>query len=217
MDIEVFDPATYSLEENAFFLKHLGEAPLAVMQNTLPAGVNPAAVEQGLGRLYELSQLEQHQGTPWAGLDRISSAITCYLTEHARWREMAKRGAPAFPSMYAWDGKGRPHRSGIGSDSGRVRTYFTENGERKPFAVPLVEVIPEAFAAPWVKADEPIPDACLENAEKGTMECPIDGFSTQWNPDSRQAYNLARARMARHCKSSKDPRVVEFGLKVFGR
>jgi len=49
------------------------------------------------------------------------------------------------------------------------------------------------------------------------MSCPVDGFSTNWKPDSRQSYNLARARMSRHCKASKDPRVVEFGLKVFGR
>ena len=44
MDVEVFDPTLYSLDENAFFLKHLGEAPLAVMQQPLPAGVNPVAV-----------------------------------------------------------------------------------------------------------------------------------------------------------------------------
>ena len=62
-----------------------------------------------------------------------------------------------------------------------------------------------------------MPDACVEDAEKGVMSCPIDGFATNWNPESRKAYNLARARMARHCRSSKNPRVQEFGLKVFSR
>lgn len=217
MDVEVFDPTLYSLDENAFFLKHLGEAPLAVMQHPLPAGVNPVAVTTALGRIYELSELETHQGTPWIGTAKIADAITCYLTQRAKWTDLAKRGAPVFPSMYTWDGKGRPHRSGIGSDAGQVRTYFDDNGNRQPFAVPLVDVIPQAFSAPWVKAEEPIPDACVEDPEKGTMQCPVDGYSTNWNPDSRQAYNLARARMARHCKSSKDARVQEFGLKVFGR
>ena len=215
--VEEFDPATYSLEENEFFLKHLGESPLAVMQQPLPQGVNPAAVQAGLGRIYELSQLEEHRGTKWVGLEKIAESMTCYLTERARWKDMAARGAPAFPSMHAWDGKGRPHRSGIGSDSGKVSTYFAENGQRKRFAVPLVDIIPEAFSAPWVKKEEPIPDACVEDAEKGTMQCPVDGYSTAWNVDSRQAYNLARARMARHCKTSKDVRVQEFGAKVFGR
>jgi hypothetical protein len=217
MDIEVFDPATYSLEENEFFLKHLGESPLAVMQKPLPNGVNKTAVEKGLGRIYELAQLEAHQGTPWVGLDKISGSITQYLTERAKWQEMSRRGAPAFPSMHTWDGKGRPHRSGIGSDAGKVSTYFTSDGQRQPFAVPLVEVVPEAFSAPWVTEEAPMPDACVEDSEKGIMTCPIDGYSTNWNPDSRQAYNLARARMARHCKTSKEPRVVEFGFKVFGR
>ena len=217
MEIEVFDPATYSLEENTFFLKHLGESPLAIMQKPLPEGVNPAAVEKGLGRIYELAQLETHKGTPWVGLEKISASITRYLTERTKWAEMSQRGAPAFPSMYAWDGKGRPHRGGIGSDSNRVSTYFTETGERRPFAVPLVETMPEAFAPPWVQEEEPLPSECEEDAEKGSMACPVDGFSTNWKPDSRQSYNLARARMSRHCKASKDPRVVEFGLKVFGR
>ena len=120
--------------------------------------------------------------------------------------------------MCAGDGKGQPHRGCIGSDAGQVSTYFVEGGKRKPFAVPLVETAVEALAAPWqAAAEEPIPDACIEDAEKGVMSCPIDGFSTNWNPDSRKAYNLARSRVARHCKRSKNPRVQEFGRKVFGR
>tara|TARA_R100001086_G_scaffold148834_1_gene78833 strand:- start:37 stop:687 length:651 start_codon:yes stop_codon:yes gene_type:complete len=216
--METFDPVKYSLAENAFFLKHLGESPLAVLQKPLPDGVNKSAVEQALGRVYELAQLEEHRGTTWAGIERVSEAISRYLIEREKWAEFSSRGAPTFPSMFAWDGKGKPHRGGVGSDAGQVNTYFVDGGKRKPFAIPLVEVAMEAFAAPWSpKEEEVIPDACVEDAEKGVMSCPIDGFSTNWNPESRQAYNLARARMARHCRSSKDPRVQEFGLKVFSR
>ena len=216
--METFDPAKYSLAENAFFLKHLGESPLAVLQNPLPPGVTRHAVEAALGRVYELAQLKEHRGTHWVGIEKVSEAISRYLIEREKWTEFKSQGAPTFPSMFAWDGKGKPHRGGIGSDAGQVSTYFVEGGKRKPFAVPLVEVSVEAFAAPWqAAAEEPIPDACVEDAEKGVMSCPVDGFSTNWNPDSRKAYNLARARMARHCKSSKNPRVQEFGLKVFGR
>ena len=99
--VEEFDPATYSLEENEFFLKHLGESPLAVMQRPLPTGVNPVAVQSGLGRIYELVQLEEHQGVKWVGLEKIAASMTCYLAERAKWKDMAKRGAPALPSMYA--------------------------------------------------------------------------------------------------------------------
>ena len=42
--MEPFDPVDYSLAENNFFLKHLGESPVVAMQEALPSGVSPAAV-----------------------------------------------------------------------------------------------------------------------------------------------------------------------------
>ena len=74
----------------------------------------------------------------------------------------------------------------------------------------------ELFKAPWVKPEEPLPDALIEDTEHGTLTCPVDQFVTNFKPESRQSYNLARARMGRHCKTSKDDRVREFGMKVFG-
>ena len=128
---EEFDPAKYSEEENALFVKHMGESPLAALQSPLPEGVNPVTVEKVLGRTYELEQLKEHKGVTWIGLQRIANACTIFLNQRARWRKLAERGSPTFPTMHAWDGKGRPHRGGIGSDSGHVRTYFTEDGDRR--------------------------------------------------------------------------------------
>ena len=64
--MEVFDPVKYSLEENQFFLKHLGESPVVALGTTLPAGVAPAAVQEVLGAIYELEELAKHRGASWA-------------------------------------------------------------------------------------------------------------------------------------------------------
>ena len=214
--MESFNPVRYSLEENQFFLKHLGESPVLALQATTPKGVNPVAVQEVLGEFYELDELEKHRGVPWAGKEVVTQVITRYLSEYEKWREMAKRGAPRFPTMYAWDGKGRPHRGGVTSDSGEVTTYFDENGDRQPLAVNLREKSMPDFNAPWVKKAEPIPESLIEDAEKGVLQCSIDGWTTNFKPESRQSYNMARGRMAKHCRASKDERVQEFAVKVFG-
>ena len=214
--MEVFDPVKYSVEENQFFLKHLGEAPIAALQSPLPTGVNRVVVEEVLGGVYELDELESHRGVKWAGKGVIEQAINRYLTARDQWDEFAKKGAPRFPTMHAWDGKGKPHRGGIGSDSGRVTTTIKANGERELLAVSLHDPLSSAFQAPWAKPQEPVPEACVEDAEKGVLQCPVDGWTTNFKPESRQSYNLARARMTKHCKASKDERVREFGLKAFG-
>jgi hypothetical protein len=118
--------------------------------------------------------------------------------------------------MHAWDGKGRPHRGGITSDSGEVSTYFDDNGDRKSLSISLRDPERVGFSAPWVKTEEPVPDKLTEDLEKGFLQCPVDSWATNFKPESHQSYNLARARMARHCKASKDDRVREFALKVFG-
>ena len=117
--------------------------------------------------------------------------------------------------MSAWDGKGRPHRGGIASDAYQVTTYIDDNGNRQPLAVSWQEQAP-GVTADWVKEEAPMPEGLVEDAEKGMLQCPVDGWATNYNPDSRQSQNLARARMSKHCKTSKDARVREFGLKVFG-
>jgi len=213
--MDVFDPVKYSLEENKFFLQHLGESPVSVLKDSLPKGVNPVTVREVLGKIYELDELQKHRGTSWVGQTVIKNSITRYLHEWEKWREMSSRGAPRFPTMSAWDGKGRPHRGGIASDAYQVTTYIDDNGNRQPLAVSWQEQAP-GFTADWVKEEAPMPEGLVEDAEKGMLQCPVDGWATNYNPDSRQSQNLARARMSKHCKTSKDDRVREFGLKVFG-
>lgn len=214
--MDIFDPVMYSIAENKFFLKHLGESPVAALQDSLPEGVNPDTVQEVLGEVYEREELQKHRGNTWVGQAALISTIQTYLTEWNKWGEMAKRGAPRFPTLHAWDGKGRPHRGGIGSDSNKVSTWIDSNGDRHPFSVELQTTTLQDFHPPWVKEEEPLPDDLVHDAEKGFLQCPVDGWSTNYNTDSRNAYNMARARMSRHCKTSKDDRVQEFGLKIFG-
>ena len=214
--METFDPVLYSLAENKFFLKHLGESPVVAMEDALPAGVAPAAVQDVLGTVYELDEHKKHRGKAWVGSDALIKAIRVYLHEWERWKDMSKRGGPRFPSLHAWDGKGRPHRGGVGSDSSKVVTYINDDGTRQRFAVPLHTDRGEAFEPPWATETEPIPDECVVDEDKGFIQCPVDGWTANFNPDSRSSQNMARARMAKHCRASKDDRVREFGLKVFG-
>jgi|TARA_R100000306_G_scaffold26694_1_gene30412 hypothetical protein len=214
--METFDPVDYSLAENQFFLKHLGESPVVALQEALPTGVSAAAVRDVLGKVYELDELKKHRDKDWVGVRVIQTAIRVFLHEWEKWRDLNKRGAPRWPTLHAWDGKGRPHRGGIGSDSAKIVSYLDENGKRHRFAVPLHGNEGETFVPPWMREPEPLPTECVLDVEKGFMQCPVDSWATNFNPDSRQSQNMARARMAKHCRSSKDERVREFGLKVFG-
>jgi hypothetical protein len=198
-----------------YVLSNLGESPVSALQEQLPKGVNPVVVQEVLGEIYDLEELKKHRDIEWAGTKAISDTINRYLSEWERWREMSSRGAPRFPTMHAWDGKGRPHRGGIGSDSGEISTYIDSDGNRKKFALELVDVGVQEFVAPWTKEQEPIPDSLVEDWDKGRLECPVDGWTTSFKPESKQSYNLARARIAKHCRSSKDERVREFALKAF--
>ena len=65
------------------------------------------------------------------------------------------------------------------------------------------------------KLPDGVSDSVVEDWEKGRLECPVDGWTTSFKIESKQSYNLARARIAKHCRSSKDERVREFALKVF--
>lgn len=200
----VFDPVTYSTAENRFLLDHLGQPPVVALQD-VPRPVNPRAVKPILDRVYELQELETHRGQKWVGVEALKKSITTWLTENAKWAAGAKRGRPRFPSLFSFDSKGRGHRYGPGSDSGQIKTYFDEKGQRVPFAVALVEgsiVGPEeVFAPEYAQADAPT-DGIKLDADNRRVECLVCGHTESFNPESRASFNAARARMSKHLRKS---------------
>ena len=215
--LTTFDPTKYNVPENQFFLEHLGESPIVALDDPLPKGVNPVVVKKVLGTVYEYEELKKHKDTWWIGIEAIKTAIKTYLREDARWREMAQRGLPRYPSRYTWDAKGRPHRGGTGSDS-KLAHWIDDEGKRHKLAIDLVHPTVAAFQPKWVKPDTPLPEDFIDDPKKGKLECPLCGWVTQYNPDSRSTYNVARARAAAHCKQARKEAELhrEFGTVVFG-
>src|SRR5260221_4316571 len=103
--LTTFNPVNYSNAENEFLLTHLGESRIIALRSIksvagprrtesgaidknpvlYPDGVIPAAVKPILETVFELYQLEQHDGTKWAGINKIKDAITVWLTQNAKW------------------------------------------------------------------------------------------------------------------------------------
>jgi len=202
--LEVFDPVDYSLEENKYLLGALGKPPIVALRE-IPAGVNPRAVEPLINRVYSLIELEKHEGVSWCGVEPVKEAIQAYLTKAERWAEDAKRTkrAPRFPSMASYDSRKRAHRSGPGSDAGKVRTYFNERGERVPFALELVPSGDIEWSPGMTTADDPDKTSGLSiDKEKNRIEC-FCGHTESFNAESRGSFNAARARMSKHLRTSK--------------
>lgn len=230
--MEFFDPVDYSVEELKFLLDHLGEPSIVALGSIravplpdpprgkdgrikdkapvyYPDGVNPNAVKPVLDRVSELQDLQSHKGEVWQGVEAIKDAILTFLSENEQWERDTRRGAPRWPSLYSFDSKGRAHLSGPGSDSGKVRTYFTEDGERKEFRIPLVPQDLAGANPTWAKrakADDPGPKAAIRNdREKNRWECLVKGcnHTEKYNPESRSSENAAKARMSRHLRNAK--------------
>lgn len=204
MTTDVFDPVLYSLEENAFLVTHIGEMPETTRRGGYPPGVKPAAIEELLEHLYRLERSEPN----YCGHETVKAAAQTYLAQHAKWTAEAKRGAPALPSMHAFDALGRPHRGGVGSDSGHVRTYFDEQGNRHRLAVDLIPTGQDVYRAPWVKNTPAVMahSALIEDADKGKLECPICGFTQTYEPGVTAQRSLAKARVMKHLRGApKEP------------
>ncbi len=213
-----FDPVAYSKEENEFFLAHLGK-PTVVALREVKAPVNPRAVQPVLDRVNELEELRKHNSVNWVGVQALKDAIKVWLEQDARWEYdyLRTRGrAPRFPSMFSYDTKGRPHRSGPGSDTHVPKTYFDAKGDRHEFAVDLQ---PE-FEAPWVSpgfTEKPQTTGLVVNQEANRIEC-FCGHTESFKADSRASYNAARARMSKHLRKEtlrqeehRDVHTQEFG------
>jgi hypothetical protein len=215
----VFDPVLYSLQELQFARDRLGTPPAVALRDPLPAGVSVPTVTRLLRAVYELEELRTHSGVAWVGVPQVQAVIDAYLREHQKWQDMHRRGAPKFPTMYAWDARGRPHKYGVGSDSGQVRTWIDADGARHKFALDLKPADHEPFVADWVKPQEPLPTELIEDLAQGVVTCPLCGYSQSFNSESAASHRMARARIGKHCKSSgvKDPyRHRQFYTHVFG-
>lgn len=224
-----FDPVQFSFEENAWLTKHLGE-PWVVASKAInpvrnlqaeprkdknpiiyPDGVNPNAVRPVIDKVYDLEQLRALEGTTWVGVETLVKAIEIYLQQAERWQKDKRRGAPRFPSLSSYDTKGRAHRSGPGSDSGTVKTYFGPDGERKEFRVEYVPTGIGTWVAEWAEkvaeVDQPVVGLHVSK-ENRRIEC-FCGHTEKFNPESRASFNAARARISKHLRSDKVPEYVE--------
>lgn len=214
-DIFEFDPTLLSREECAWLLEHIDQPtvvalgsiravrlPAAGMNKNnviYPDGVNPNAVKPLLEKFTELDALQEHSGQPWIGREGVKALIRTWLAVDAKWESDHRRTrgrAPRFPSLYSFDAKGRPHLSGPGSDSGRIKTYFAPDGSRKPIAAPL---IPEEVVE-WSPGFTEKPEVGLTvNDAARRIEC-FCGHTEQYKEGSRQSYNAARGRMSKHLR-----------------
>jgi hypothetical protein len=219
-DIQTFDPVLFSIKENEFLLSCLGKPPVVVMRD-VPVGVNPTAIKPIVSRVYELQELDKHEGIGWVGVESVKATIEAYLRENAKWLSDKRRSkkAPRFPSLYSFDAKGRPHLGGPGSDSGRVRSYFNSKGERVPFEVNLQGADLDSWTAPTISSEITTdPKAGLfVNAEKNRIECGVEGcgHSEKYKNESRASFNAARARISKHLR--KPGNSVETHMEIYSQ
>lgn len=197
-----FNPVIYSLEENAFLLAHLGEIPAIAFDGGIPMGVNVTTMRPVLERVSDLNQLQDTKGKPWVGVSVLKEAITTYLNQQESWLEIQRRGGPRFPSMHTFDGKGRPHYQGPGSDSHTISTYFGKDGKRHPLAVELLSS-DSAWVAPWTEGGlKEAPKELIIDSEKNRVECAVCHHTETFKDNSRSSFNAAKARMSKHLKST---------------
>lgn len=219
-EIFEFDPVLYSTEENAFLLEHLGEAPTVALRN-LPKGINIKAVKPIIERVYGLMELEKHDKTPWVGVEVLKQKVKIWLSQNQKWaadKQRSKR-APRWPSMFSFDGRGRAHLGGPGSDSGRIKTYFGPAGERLPFAVQLIESDEQEWVAPTM-GENAADNRLLIDEANHRIECKVKladgshcGHVETYKAESRASYRAARARISKHLR--KPQAETEAHLEVY--
>lgn len=243
-----FNPVSLSNAENQFLLEWLGKPPVVAMKaitgvrnpaahpkdkNPLiyPDGVVPAAIKPILEGVYELQEMEKHEGTKWVGVEKVKSAIQTWLSQNAKWKfdhDRTRGKAPRYPSMYSFDARGGAHLGGPGSDSGMVRTYFGPAGERIPFEIDLVDAQSFAWTPPSY-VEQGIADVRLKiDSEAHRIECLVPmndgttcGHTESYKTESRSSYNAARARMSKHLRKAtkeveahRELHTLEFGSRA---
>lgn len=229
-----FNPVQLSNQENEFLLKHLGTPSIVALKEIkgvlnpnaprgpdgrirdsnpyiYPDGVIPSAVKPVLDGVLELQELEKHEGLKWVGIEKIKDAIRVWFRENQKWSDAHARTrgrAPRFPSLYAWDAKGKGHRAGPESDAGEVKTYFGPAGERIPFAIDLIYEDQEQWTPPLPPATEADARLYLDST-RNRIECRVPlpdgtlcGHTENYQSNSRRSYNTARARMSKHLRKA---------------
>jgi hypothetical protein len=202
-EIQTFDPVKYSEAENDFLLENIGKPVVVAMREVRPP-VNPNAVKPIIARIAELEQLKQHEGVNWTGVEAIKASIKAWKRENAKWALDARRNrkAPRWPSRYSFDGKGRPHLGGPGSDSHQIKTYFGPAGERIPFEVDLMPDNVAPWTAPGFTEQFTSGKAGLtEDPDKNRIEC-FCGHTESYRAESRASHSAARARMSKHLRKA---------------
>jgi hypothetical protein len=220
IEVNEIDPVIYSEEERAWLLENLGKPP-AVALRDLPKGVNIRQVKPLLEKLQELEDLQKHENQPWIGFEAVKDAIRVFSEQDAKWAADARRTkrAPRFPSLYSFDGKGRPHLGGPGSDSGQVRTYFDAKGNRIPFAKALVTDWQPEWTAPTIVDESSLGDTGItNNADLHRWEC-FCGHTETYRKGSRSSENVAKGRMKKHLAKATEEvdRHREIIVNVFGQ
>jgi hypothetical protein len=216
-----FEPALYSIEENLFMAEHLGESPNVALNKGTPVNVNPKAVRPVLQRVFELIELEKHEGEAWIGVEALKSSIVTYVDSIHEWERDKRKGAPYPPTVYEWDTRGRARMHGVGSDAHMVKTYFDENGARKELGVPLSGGIGAKYIPEWARrkaAAHRVNTDLVIDMDNGKMACPVCQYTVNFNKDDHSKLNIAKAQMAKHMKSDRknpDDHRVAYGT-IFG-
>jgi hypothetical protein len=217
-NIERFEPAFYSIEENQFLLEHIGESPAVALSRGTPTGVNPKAVRPILEKVYELEELRTKRDQEWAGLDALRDSLTIYLAQIKQWEDDKRRGAPYPPTMYQWDSRGRARFAGVGSDAGYVSTYFDENGNRHKLGVDLVQNdLRERYMPEWARrkaAAHRTPQELIIDEKLGHITCPVCSFVVNYDPNEPAKLNIAKAQMGKHML--KDTRTPDDHKAAYG-
>lgn len=234
--LTTFTPVRFTDAENRFLLAHLGKPAIMGVRlikgvenpearfrlpgqkrdqdpTVYPEGVVPASVRPILDGVMELEELQRFGELKWVGIDIIRKAIEVWFREKTKWANMHKRNNsfPRWPSLYSWDAKGVPHLGGPGADSGEVKSYFDEKGNRVPFAVDLLEIeeIEEPFVAP-TRDEQHADERWFEDPTTHRFECRVAtpdggicGHTESYKDGSRKSRQMARTRMGRHLKTAK--------------
>ena len=228
--LKSFNPVQFSNAECEFLLAHLGEPSVKALRDIkgiksptahpkdknpiiYPDGVIPASVKPVLDGVYELLMLEREDNLKWVGVEAVKTAIRTWLNQSAKWKRDFERykNAPRWPSLFAFDSKGRPMRGGPGSDSGQVRTYFGPAGERIPFEIDLLMDYVAEWAAPQAGEETQVAVGLKVDPNMCRIECLVTdpsgkvcGHTESYKDGNRSSYNAARARMSKHLRRATD-------------